>query len=77
MAKSDYALCEHCGGKVFYDADTDTGGAAIWHRECVFTVKAEAWDTGWNAGYDDRIVHGDEQNPDYTPNPYREKEAGA
>lgn len=35
MSGSNYAHCDHCGTKAFYDADTEIGDAAIFHGECL------------------------------------------
>ena len=35
MSGADYAHCDHCGTKAFYDADTEVGDAAIFHGKCL------------------------------------------
>lgn len=51
MAKADYALCAHCDGKAFYDAETDTLDTVTFHPDCLAAhdraVKAEGWDEGY------------------------------
>lgn len=46
MAKADYALCAHCDGKAFYDAETDTLDTVTFHPDCLaahdLAAKAEA-----------------------------------
>lgn len=46
MAKADYALCAHCDGKAFYDAETDTRDTVTFHPDCLAAhdraVKTEA-----------------------------------
>lgn len=34
MAGSDYAHCERCGEKAFYDADTNIEGSVVLHDAC-------------------------------------------
>ena len=41
MSGADYTLCEHCGRKAFYDADTDTSGTATFHDGCLTAHDAE------------------------------------
>lgn len=40
MSGSNYAGCELCGKKAFYDADTDLQGCAVFHAECLAKLKA-------------------------------------
>lgn len=48
MARSDYALCDLCERKVFYDADTDIPvGTVIYHPECAVKVYAEHEQRGY------------------------------
>ena len=41
MSGADYAHCDHCGEKVFYDADTEIGDAAVFHGKCLPAHDAE------------------------------------
>jgi len=51
MAGSDYAMCNVCERKVFYDADTDIPtGTVILHAECAtfyYAAKARGRQQGW------------------------------
>lgn len=41
MAGSDYAHCNKCEKKAFYDADTDTQDCVVFHPECLRSFKAQ------------------------------------
>lgn len=40
MSGSNYAGCELCDKKAFYDADTDLQGCLVFHPECLAKLKA-------------------------------------
>ena len=46
MAGADYAYCEQCEKKAFYDADTEIGDVLVFHPGCLVereaSVKAAA-----------------------------------
>ena len=35
MSGADYAHCDHCNTKAFYDAETEIGDAAVFHGKCL------------------------------------------
>lgn len=39
MSGSNYAGCELCDKKAFYDADTDLQGCLVFHPECLAKLK--------------------------------------
>lgn len=74
MSMADYALCEQCGKKVFYDADTEVGDAAIFHRDCLTkhdaAVAERAWDEGFYAGTSGLYGPASDASEPDVPNPY-------
>lgn len=48
MAAADYALCDSCVGKVFYDANTDIpAGTVIMHPDCAVKELAKVRAEGY------------------------------
>ena len=49
MSGADYALCDSCERKVFYDADTDIPvGTVILHADCALKEQAAAEARGYD-----------------------------